>query len=54
MLARIATSSVLGTVAGRSSFEYLLDTNVISELRKGERAEAKVRAWFEGLDEEIY
>ena len=34
---------------------YLLDTNVISELRKGERADAKVRAWFDGLaDEEIY
>lgn len=34
---------------------YLLDTNVISELRKGERADASVRAWFSGLDdEEIY
>jgi toxin FitB len=34
---------------------YLLDTNVISELRKGERADANVRAWFAGLgDEEIY
>jgi predicted nucleic acid-binding protein len=34
---------------------YLLDTNVISELRKGERANAAVRAWFEGLaDEEIF
>lgn len=34
---------------------YLLDTNVISELRKGERANANVRAWFDGLeDEEIY
>lgn len=34
---------------------YLLDTNVISELRKGERADAQVRAWFDGLgDEEIY
>lgn len=34
---------------------YLLDTNVISELRKGERADANVRAWFSGLaDEEIY
>jgi predicted nucleic acid-binding protein len=34
---------------------YLLDTNVISELRKGERADAKVRAWFSRLgDEEIY
>lgn len=34
---------------------YLLDTNVISELRKGERADAKVRTWFDGLaDEEIY
>jgi predicted nucleic acid-binding protein len=34
---------------------YLLDTNVISELRKGERANAAVSAWFEGLaDEEIF
>jgi len=34
---------------------YLLDTNVISELRKGERADEKVRAWFsEVADEEIY
>ena len=34
---------------------YLLDTNVISELRKGERADASVRAWFSELDdEEIY
>jgi predicted nucleic acid-binding protein len=31
---------------------YLLDTNVISELRKGERADEKVRAWFGGLAEE--
>lgn len=34
---------------------YLLDTNVISDLRKGERAHANVRAWFGELaDEEIY
>jgi predicted nucleic acid-binding protein len=34
---------------------YLLDTNVISELRKGERADPAVSAWFEGLaDEEIF
>jgi predicted nucleic acid-binding protein len=34
---------------------YLLDTNVISELRKGERANPKVAAWFSGLsDDEIY
>lgn len=34
---------------------YLLDTNVISELRKGERPDASVRAWFSELaDEEIY
>jgi len=34
---------------------YLLDTNVISELRKGERADENVRAWFDQLgDEEIY
>jgi len=34
---------------------YLLDTNVISELRKGERAEPSVSHWFDGLaDQEIY
>jgi len=34
---------------------YLLDTNVISELRKGERANSNVSSWFTGLaDEEIY
>jgi toxin FitB len=34
---------------------YLLDTNVISELCKGERANPKVSSWFAGLaDEEIY
>jgi predicted nucleic acid-binding protein len=31
---------------------YLLDTNVISELRKGERADPEVAAWFATLDEE--
>jgi predicted nucleic acid-binding protein len=34
---------------------YLLDTNVISELRKGERADANVTAWFADVaDEEIF
>lgn len=34
---------------------YLLDTNVISELRKGERADPNVTAWFaEIADEEIF
>jgi predicted nucleic acid-binding protein len=34
---------------------YLLDTNVISELRKGERADPHVRKWFRELaDEEIF
>jgi toxin FitB len=34
---------------------YLLDTNVISELRKGERADANVTAWFANLvDDEIF
>jgi predicted nucleic acid-binding protein len=30
---------------------YLIDTNVISELRKGKRADPAVVAWFEGLDD---
>ena len=33
----------------------LLDTNVLSELRKGARANARVRTWFDGLaSEEIH
>ena len=28
----------------------LLDTNVVSELRKGARTSPRVRAWFEGVD----
>ncbi len=31
---------------------YLLDTNVVSELRKGSRADKSVRAWFRGVDDE--
>jgi predicted nucleic acid-binding protein len=31
---------------------YLIDTNVISELRKGERADPALVAWFVELDEE--
>ncbi|NNE17762.1 MAG: type II toxin-antitoxin system VapC family toxin [Myxococcales bacterium] len=30
---------------------YLLDTNVVSELRKGDRCDTAVRRWFEALDE---
>lgn len=30
---------------------FLLDTNIVSELRKGRRADARVRAWFESVDE---
>ena len=34
---------------------YLLDTNVVSELRKGARTNARVRAWFDGVDaSELY
>lgn len=31
---------------------FFLDTNVVSELRKGPRANALVRAWFAGITEE--
>jgi toxin FitB len=31
---------------------YLVDTNVISELRKGKRADAAVRAWFAAVEDE--
>jgi predicted nucleic acid-binding protein len=34
---------------------YLVDTNVISELRKGDRADPGVKSWFaEVADEEIF
>jgi hypothetical protein len=34
---------------------FLVDTNVISELRKGDRADAAVKAWFATVeDEEIF
>ncbi len=34
---------------------YLVDTNVISELRKGKRCDPNVTRWFAGLnDEEIF
>lgn len=34
---------------------FLVDTNVVSELRKGARADARVRAWFGAVDgNEIY
>jgi predicted nucleic acid-binding protein len=34
---------------------YLIDTNVISELRKGERADPVVTSWFAALaDEEVF
>jgi predicted nucleic acid-binding protein len=34
---------------------YLVDTNVVSELRKGDRADAAVRSWFEAVaNEEIF
>lgn len=34
---------------------YLVDANVISELRKGDRADRNVRSWFAGIaDDEIF
>jgi len=34
---------------------YLIDTNVISELRKGKRADPRVSSWFASLaDEEVF
>jgi toxin FitB len=31
---------------------YLVDTNVVSELRKGKRCDASVAAWFASVDDE--
>ena len=34
---------------------YLIDTNVISEVRKGDRCNASVKQWFDGInDDELY
>jgi predicted nucleic acid-binding protein len=34
---------------------WLVDTNILSELRKRERTDAGIRAWFEGTaDDEVY
>jgi predicted nucleic acid-binding protein len=34
---------------------WLVDTNVLSELRKGERADPSIRAWFDGVpDDELF
>ena len=30
---------------------YLIDTNVISELRKGDRCDANMKAWYAGVGE---
>jgi predicted nucleic acid-binding protein len=30
---------------------YLLDSNIVSELRKRERADSRVREWFAGVDD---
>jgi toxin FitB len=30
---------------------FLIDTNILSELRKGTRADGNVRRWFESVDE---
>lgn len=32
--------------------KLLLDTNIVSELRKGARANTHVRAWFDAVDED--
>lgn len=32
--------------------KYLIDTNVLSELRKGERGNARVRQWFAAVDDQ--
>lgn len=31
---------------------YLLDTNIVSELRKGKRCDTAVRDWFDALDDD--
>lgn len=34
---------------------FLIDTNILSELRKGQRCDPQVRAWYEGIAEsDIY
>ena len=34
---------------------YLIDTNIISEVRKGDRCDAKVAEWYASIaDEDLY
>src|SRR4029079_16703016 len=44
-----------GPRPGREALSYLVDTNVISELRKGRRCYPGVASWFAGVSsDEIY
>lgn len=40
------------TATWTATMAYLLDTNIVSELRKGRRCDVGVRAWFDTLDED--
>jgi len=40
------TSSGPGTPGGSRALSYLIDTNVVFELRKGRRCDPRVSAWF--------
>jgi predicted nucleic acid-binding protein len=33
---------------------YLIDTNIISEVRKGDRCDAHVSAWYESVADEDF
>jgi hypothetical protein len=38
--------------AGRQTVNYLLDTNIISEIRKGRDCDPQVATWYDSIDDE--
>ena len=46
---RVSTSRGRENSHVKSSFDVLLDTNIISEVRKGQRPDPKVSTWYAGV-----
>jgi hypothetical protein len=46
------TPTSRSTATWTATMAYVLDTNVVSELRKGSRCEPAVREWFDALDDD--
>ena len=48
----VKTPSSRSSATWTATMAYLLDTHVVSELRKGNRCETAVREWSEALDDD--